>query len=267
VRSNLGFERMVRLGLVVYGLLHLLIAALSLRLALTGEATTSRGALAQVANDSWGLPVVLVLLAGFAGLTVWQLVAALVGYRDDEGRRRAVMRAGAACRVVTYGYLTYAIVGLLVHRHSPSQAGSGPSPRGASADVIAQPLGRLALGTTGLVIAGVGAGLAVFGATGQFLGQLGDDTRSGPRSRPIVALGYVGYIAKGAAFVVMGLLATWAGITDDPRKTGGLDQSLERLLGHTWGTAAIAAFGAGVGCFGLYLLARARYLRRSTLTA
>src|SRR4051812_29592014 len=252
---------MVRAGLVVYALLHLLIAALSIRLAFTGHHVTSQGALAQLAQAAWGVAVVVALAVGFAALSVWQLLAALVGYRHLTGRSRALMRAGAACRVVTYGYLAYAVAKLLVNRSS------GTSPRAASADLLAQPLGRILLGVTGLVIGGVGVGLIIFGGRGQFLSQIDEEGRSGQRRGPIVALGYVGYVAKGAAFVIVGALVCWAGVTDDPRQTGGLDQSLERLLGAGWGPAAVAVFGVGVGCFGLYLLARARHLRPRTLTA
>jgi hypothetical protein len=107
----------------------------------------------------------------------------------------------------------------------------------------------------------------VFGIRRAFLGQLDDAARTQGRRLPIVVLGQVGYITKGIAFSVVGILVCMAGITNDPRRTGGLDQSLERLVGASLGEAAIVAVGAGIGCFGLYLLARARHLNRQTLTA
>jgi hypothetical protein len=123
------------------------------------------------------------------------------------------------------------------------------------------------LAAVGLVIAGIGIGLLVFAVRGQFVDQLAEVARSHRVGYPIIALGYVGYAAKGAAFALVGALVFWAGVTDNPRETGGLDHSLQRLLGAAWGTAAIALFGTGLACFGLYLLARARFLRRRTLTA
>jgi len=41
-----------------------------------------------------------VMAAGFAVLVLWQLTAAVVGYRD--GWSRHLMRAAAACRIVVY---------------------------------------------------------------------------------------------------------------------------------------------------------------------
>jgi amino acid transporter len=175
------------------------------------------------------------------------------------------MRLGAACRVMTYAYCAYAILGVLARRSSGS--GSGTSPRSASAELLAQPLGQVLLGVTGVVIACVGLGLIIFGMRGEFIAQLAPEASSRSRRYPIIVLGYVGYCTKGVAFVVVGVLVCWAGATDDPGQTGGLDHSLERLMGAAWGPSAVALFGAGLGCFGLYLLARARHLRRRTLTA
>lgn len=265
LRGSTGFDRTVRAGLVVYALVHLLIAGLSLQLAFTDHRVTSQGALAQLAQNSWGVPVIVVLVAGFVALSLWQLLAACVGYRDLDARRRTLMRLGAACRVMTYAYCAYAILGVLVRRSSGSA--SGTSPRSASAELLAQPLGQVLLGVTGVVIACVGLGLIIFGMRGEFIAQLAPEASSQGRRYPIIVLGYIGYCTKGVAFVVVGVLVCWAGATDDPGQTGGLDHSLERLMGAAWGPSAVALFGAGLGCFGLYLLARARHLRRRTLTA
>jgi hypothetical protein len=266
VRSSDTFGWLVRAGLVGYGLFHLLVAAASVRLTLPGlSEIPGQGALARLAQDPVGLALLLLLAAGFAVLAVWQAVAAAVGHRHLAGRRRALMRAGAGCRVVAYGVLTFSVVSAVVHR-DPSSA-TNQSPRSASAGVLEQPLGRLVLGGAGVVVVGVGIGLAVFGIRRQFLDQLDDEARERGRRVPIVVLGQVGYAAKGLAFMVIGVLVAWAAVTDDPRQTGGLDRSLERLVGAPLGSVAVTVVGAGIGCFGLYLLARARHLRRRTLTS
>jgi hypothetical protein len=264
-RTSASFERAVRAGLVVYGGVHLLIAALAVKLATTGSHTSSQGALAQAADSAWGVPVIVVLVAGFAILAVWQAIAALVGYRHLPQRRRTLMRLGATCRLVSYAYFAVAVSQLAAHRGSDAK--SGPSPRQASSDLLAQPAGRLALGVTGLVIVGIGVGLVVFGVRREFLDQIDHQGLDTPHRGAVITLGVTGYVAKGLAFVVVGALVTVAALTNNPRQSGGLDHSLERVLGHGWGTAAIAAFGVGVGCFGFFLLARAFLFRRATMTA
>lgn len=262
-RNSLAFDRLVRAGLVGYGVLHLMVAAASVRVLLGQRPTSGEGALAGLAHDPWGLPLLVSLTVGFAILALWQAVAGLVGYRQLEGHRRHVMRAGAGCRVVTYAYLAFLTAHLLVRRGAVSHQ----SPRATSAGVLARPLGRLVLGSAGVAIVGVGVGLVVFGVRRLFVDQLDDEALTGGRRLPIVVVGEVGYVAKGTAFGAVGLLVCWAAITDDPRKTGGLDQSLGRLLGAPVGVTAVGIVGLGIGAFGLYLLARALHLRRSTLTA
>jgi type IV secretory pathway VirB2 component (pilin) len=82
-----------------------------------------------------------------------------------------------------------------------------------------------------------------------------------------VLVGQVGYVAKGLAFVIIGVLVCWAAVTDNPRKAGGLDQSLARLVQVPMGAVAVIAIGVGIACFGLYLFARARHLAPRTLTS
>ena len=261
LRRSSTFDWLVRGGLVGYGLLHLVIGGVSASLALGGHQPTSKGALEHLAGTPYGAPVLAVLAVGFVVLAGWQTVAGLIGYRYFDGHRRTLMRLGAACRVLTYGYLAYFLGRLLL------AGGSSGSPRKASAGVLAEPYGRVLLGVGGLVIAGIGVGLAAFGLRRGFLEQLDDKARHSDRRVPIVVLGQAGYVAKGIAFVLIGTVVCWAALTDDPRKAGGLDQALGRLVALPLGAVAVIAIGLGIACFGLFLLARARHLAPHTLTS
>ena len=264
VRDSPTFSWLVRGGLTGYGLLHLLVAWVTLGvLERRGSSTNSEGALAQLSHRGIGLTALLVLSAGFVVLALWQATASAVGYRQLAGRRRLLMRLGAVCRAGTYGYLAFSVGRVIITRH----AASGSSPRSASAGLLAHPLGRLALGGAGIVITTIGIGLCVFGLRREFLDQLDEHARTSRRRVPIVLLGQIGYVAKGVAFAVMGLLVCWAAITDNAQNAGGLDQSLERVVGAPVGAAAVVVIGIGIGCFGFYLLARARHLHERTLTS
>jgi hypothetical protein len=261
-RNSTTFAHLVRWGLVGYGLIHLLVAWAALQIVVGGRGASPQGALGRLDHEPGGVVVLLGLAIGFAALTVWQVVAALVGYPTERGRMRLLMRAGAGCRVVTYAYFAYMISRLMLGSHSTSH-----SPRQTSAGVLAEPFGRVLLGTGGLVVAGIGIALGVFGARRGFEDQLDHEARRGSRRLPIVLLGQAGYLAKGLAFLVIGTLVCWAAITDDPRRAGGLDQSLENLVRVPLGIVAVLAIAVGIGCFGLYLLARARHLAPHTVTS
>jgi hypothetical protein len=248
----------VRSGLGAYGFVHLLIAWVTLRLAFgdnSGQAT-GKGALAQLADDLLGQLTLGAVALCFAALVVWQLLAAAVGYRDRDGLMRHLMRAGAAARAVTYGYLGVSSARLAFGGRSAS----GGSPDSTTAKLMSVPAGQLHVGAVGLIAAGIGVGLVVFGLGKHFLGQLDQEARHQDRRIPIVVLGQVGYVVKGLAFVVIGVLLAWAAWTHDPDKSGGLDAALHELLGQTLGTVAVVVVGAGMGAFGLYLMARSRHL-------
>ena len=256
----------VRGGLVGYGVMHLLVGWVAIRLVLTsGSGTaTGRGALAQLAGEASGRLTLAVMAVGFAALVAWQVVAAAVGYRDRDGWSRHLMRSGALCRAVVSGYLAVTTTQLAIGGGS---AGSG-SPSSTTATVMSWPQGAWVLAIVGIVVAGIGVGVGIFGWRVQFLEQLDRHARSRDDRRvPIVVLGRVGYVAKGVALVVLGIVLVWAAWTHDPQKSGGLDQALQELLGATIGKAAIIVVAIGLGCFGLFLAARAWHLNRSSLTS
>jgi hypothetical protein len=173
------------------------------------------------------------------------------------------MRIGAAGRVVAYGYFAVAAGGLALQGRSAR----GQSPQRTTAEVLALPAGTWLVTLVGVAAVIIGVALGVFGWRKGFLEQLDEQARTQDRRVPIVVLGRLGYLAKGVAFVVIGVLLTWAGWTSDPKKTGGLDESLRELLGGAWGPWAVIGVGAGIGCFGLFLIARARHLNLRTLTS
>lgn len=253
-----ALEVAVRTGLGAYGFVHVLVAWVTLRLALGGSSgqATGKGALAQLADDTLGQLTLAAIALCFAALVVWQLLAAAVGFRDREGIVRHLMRIGAAARTVTYGYLGVSSARLAIEGRSAS----GGSPDSTTAKLMSVPAGQLLVAAVGLVAAGIGIGLVVFGLGKHFLGQLDDEARSRDRRVPIVVLGQVGYVVKGLALVVIGVLLCWAAYTHDPKKSGGLDAALHELLGATLGTVAVVVVGVGIAAFGLYLLARSRHL-------
>ena len=75
-------------------------------------------------------------------------------------------------------------------------------------------------------------------------------------------LGKVGYIAKGVAIGLVGVLFVYAAVTHDPKKSGGLDQALHEVLEQPFGPFLLVAIALGIACYGLFCFARARHLSR-----
>ncbi len=68
-----------------------------------------------------------------------------------------------------------------------------------------------------------------------------------------------GYMAKGTAYAIAGILVVAAAVTFDPDKARGLDAALKTLAGHPWGVWLLALIGLGIAAFGIYCFAQAKY--------
>ena len=79
----------------------------------------------------------------------------------------------------------------------------------------------------GVVVAGVGAGFIVSGAQRRFLRHV--SLPMGAAGAAVRTLGIVGYLAKGIAIAIVGVLFIVAAVTADPDAAGGLDAALTAL--------------------------------------
>jgi hypothetical protein len=72
-------------------------------------------------------------------------------------------------------------------------------------------------------------------------------------------LGIVGYVAKGIAYGVAGVLLVTAARTYDPAKARGLDAALRTLAAQPYGQLLLAIIAAGLAAFGVFCLLQMRY--------
>jgi len=100
VRRSRPYHVLVGVGLVSYGVLHLVIAWIALQLVLGKRGDASQqGALSQLARQPLGAGLLWVMALGLFTLTVWQAVEATIGrdQGDRDGRlRRRLSSAGRA---------------------------------------------------------------------------------------------------------------------------------------------------------------------------
>jgi hypothetical protein len=239
-------EAGARLGYAASGLLHLVLAWLTLQLVLghAGGSTDQTGAMARLARTPLGGALLWVLLAGFVLLGLWQITEA-VG-------RSGARRIKPAAKAVVYSALAYSTVAVM---HG-SGGGSGQQTRSVTARLMAQPAGVWLVGVVGAGVIAVGVFHVVKAARAGFLRDL--------RERPhrwVVTIARLGYVGKGLALGAVGTLFAVAAVTHDPAEAGGLDQALHRLLDLPAGPLLVGAIAVGFACYGAYSLARARYAR------
>lgn len=57
-------------------------------------------------------------------------------------------------------------------------------------------------------------------------------------------------------------LFDYAAITHQPKRSGGLDQALQKVLQQPFGPGLLVVIAVGIACYGLFCFARARHLSR-----
>ncbi|WP_432479149.1 DUF1206 domain-containing protein [Nocardioides sp. GXQ0305] len=258
-RNSDVVDHAVRPGLVAYGLVHLVVGWLALQLAFGGGAgsASSTGAVRALARQPFGEVLVWLVALGMMLLVLWQLWEAVAGHRGLDDRTRLRKRLASVGKTLVYGYIGVTAISI-----ATGSGSSGGGTDSMTAKVMALPGGQLLVGLTGAVIIGVGGYLVWKGLSEKFREDLTAQGESGDTGTAVVLLGKAGYAAKGTALGVVGLLFGYAAVTHDARKSGGLDQALQEVLDQPFGPYVLGAVAVGIGCFGLFCFAHARYLSR-----
>lgn len=255
-QDSTAFRVAARIGYVVLGLLHLLIGVIAISIATGsgGESADQSGALGQVAQAPAGMLLLWVIVIGLAALAVWQ-VAEAVAERDPDAKKRWAHRAKDVGTAVAYGAIAVTAFTVVAGGRSDS----GEQTRTLSAQLMATPAGVVLLVIIGLAVAVIGVAFVVRGVTKAFMKNI--SSPGGTAGRGIRTFGMVGYIAKGIAVGVAGILFLVAAFAHDPNAAGGLDAALRSLAGLPFGQIVLWLVGAGLVVYGLFCFARARYAR------
>jgi hypothetical protein len=261
-----ALEKLARVGLLAYGVVHLLVAWLALQLAWGGGGGSAdqSGAMATLAAEPFGKPLLWVLAVGLIALALWQLAELLMkvpGLRGSgEQKKKAVTgTVKTVAKTVVYVFLAVTAIRFAT--------GGGTSSSGQQqqtvAGVFGWPGGRFLVAVAGLVMIGVGVYHVRKGVTKHFMKEIDTAQATAGQRRAIERLGQVGYPAKGVALALVGGLLGWAAITFDPAKASGLDGALRTLLDAPFGKVLLTLVAIGIAAFGVFCFFRARYPERT----
>lgn len=244
-----------RVGLVGYGVVHMLVAwlATSVAFGIPDDPPDAQGAIATIADTPGGtlaLGAGAVCLLAFA---LWQVTAAAVGFRWVHGGERFRKRAGAVAKSIATGALAVLIVDSLVDHGRQSTT----SAQSLAAALLALPAGRFLLAAVACVILVLAGTMTYTGVRRTFMGDL-DVRRVGDAGRrAIELLGMVGTLSRALALAVVGLLAGGAALFEDPNRAGGIDTALRALGSTALGAGLLLVVAIGFAAFGLFCVADA----------
>lgn len=247
----------VRLGLVAYGVVHLLVAWLALQVALgdldgggVGKADKT-GALQSISANTGGDVLLWLIAVGLAVSALWQLYEVVSG--DRTGLR--AMHVGEA---ILFGYLAFSAAKLAAG--SPASS-TDKAQMGIIGNLLAQPWGKPVVVVIGLAIVAAGMFMAHHGITKRFAREHNLAPASSQTRTAVVRLGQVGYAAAGTVYGIAGALVVVAAVRSQPSKATGLDVALKTLAAQSYGTVLLVVIAAGLAAFAVFMFFDARYRR------
>lgn len=258
--SSRGFRVLARSGYAANGLVHVMIGVIALVIALGGRGESDQaGAFRAIAAAPLGFAVLWAVAIALWALAAWHAVEGFLARRPASDLEGTARKWGI--RVSEWGQsLVFAALGVIA---AAVALGARPDADAAAEDtsrgVLALPGGPLLLGAVGAGIAIAGVVFVVMGLRRSFRSKVA--IPSGTLGRAVEALGVVGFVAKGVALAIVGVLLVIAAIRLDPETAGGLDGAMRALLELPLGPVLTGLVGTGFIAYGVFCGFRARYAR------
>ena len=253
--ANPAFRVAARAGYAANGILHLLIGGLVIAVGFGArEDSDQTGAFRALAAAPLGAAALWGLAVGLVALGGWHLLQAFVPRHLTVRRRigRILTEAPQGVAFLVIGIVAASVA--LGARPRAEQAAEDLS-RG----VLTWSIGGFILGVVGLTVAGVGVGFVWMGVRRSFHSKV--RVPDGRRGLALTALGVIGFVAKGVALMVVGVLLTVAAITVEPDTAGGLDGAVSAMIALPAGPVLACLVGLGFLAYGVFTIFRARYAR------
>lgn len=245
MQASRPYQLLVRGGLIAFGVMHLLIAFLAVRLTLgerDAEASQS-GALRELSQNPLGPLLLGAVAVGFFVIMVWQLLSAFVGHRQFVDGKLIRKRLGSVGRAVMYGVLGFQAAQLAF---APTDSG-GDAEKSLTATLLGMPLGQALVAVVGVAVIAVGGHHIFKGVRDKY-----NEDLEGRLSGAAKWLSRVGHVAKGVAIGIIGVLFVIAALDRDADSAGGMDEALTGLLSMPFGDIVLVVIAVGMAAYGVY---------------
>src|SRR5688572_6041100 len=197
-------ERLTRVGLVGYGVTHLIVGWIALQLAFGKQPAEGdqSGAFKTLAKEPVGKWLLVMVAIGLVAMIVWQALEAAVGHIEERGRNRTFERIASAGKAAFYAYLAFKALAVL----QGSSTSAGDQQQQKTSTMMDSAGGRWLVALIGLAIIAIGIGIIWYGVTKRFEKHLKRGQMPAELRKPARVLGVTGYVAKGTVYGVLGIL-------------------------------------------------------------
>lgn len=267
IAYNPLMEVLARMGFAARGLLYFVMGLISLQVArgAAGAPADQQGALSAIATLPVGRILLIIMVVGLVGYSLWGLIRALFDPlqlgRDSSA---IIQRLGYLVSAISYFSLVMPVVGLLSNSAPAARNGAQTAQIQQSASsLLTTSIGHLFLLLVGCTIIVVGLLQIYTGINRKFDKQFKMYKLDKDQSRIVKQIGRVGFVARGVVFAMMGILLFIATLQSNAGKAVGYDGALMALVRLPFGPWLLAVEALGLMAFGLYSMAGAAWFRLS----
>lgn len=256
------FQVLGRAGWVAKGVVYILIGLVALNIALDrgkgGEEASGTGAVAKLADRSFGKALIAVLGIGLALYVLWRLFTALLP--GDWTGKALLERVGYLVSAVVYASLALTVLQIM---QSGTGTDSNQEDQAVSSGVNAlldNSAGRVLVGIIGVVVLAVALAFAHKAYSKSFQDDLSLPSDARER-QALLRSGEVGWAARGASMALVGFFLIRSAVTYDVSEAGGIDGSLRQFTQYRWGQVLVGLIAVGFAAYGVFCVISARHQR------
>ncbi len=247
-------------GLMAKGVVYLLLGAIGFAAAAgiggkqSSEATQT-GALQTVKDLPAGTVLLLVLAVGLLCYSIWRGIQ--TAYNTGGEKTKWTKRVRYLFSALAYLALAYAAFRLA----TAAGGNKGDSNQQLAAELLDKPFGKFLVGAAALALAGVGGYQIYYGLSEKYKKHVQGLSLQSKQAATLLTAGKVGYISRGAVWLVIAYLfgrAAWMARASEAGSTGKAFRVVE---GSPFGAYLLGALGLGMVAYGVFNFVRARYER------
>lgn len=264
VVHNTWVKGLERFGYVARGVLFLIIGFLAVQAALNkpgGNLTDQNGAMGALAAQPFGRILLILMVIGLIGFSLWGFVRAIFDPLDrGHDRKGIIARLGYLVSAVSYGALVLPFAQLVLGSGNGPAKSQTQTTQDMTAQILGNPVGAILIAAVGVAVIAWSLAQLYTAYTGKFEKEFKTSEMSASEKKWTLRIGRIGIGARAVVFALIGFFLIQTAQRVDPTRAIGLDGALWKLTQLPEGPILLGAVAIGLMFFGVYSMLSARWL-------
>lgn len=259
-RVSAHVKPIAQAGLIAKGLVYCLLGILAFMAAfhMSGQSTnnTDKQGIFSIIYKQTGGQIMLSIIA--LGLLCYSLWRAIQTFGDTEHKGNNAKGIATRARYLFSGLIYASLAVYAIKMLLSATGGSGKSnQQNMVQEILSKPYGQWLLGLAAVIIAAVGFYQVYYALSKKYRKHI--DSADTVNKSLLLSAGKIGYLARGIVWLIISWLFTKAALHSNSSEAGDTSEAFQFLAESFYGSYLVAAVGAGLFCYGVFNLIRARY--------